>query len=100
MKKSVSLLSNLVLSSTLFWGVPMAQGEELSSGESVKVPAENASYCHMKFPPMREDSLSWSRPVLDDSATHTIDFYGPCDHDPLGNEEIRVQRRFEISRNL
>ena len=56
MKKSVSLLSNLLLSSTLFWGVPMAYGEELGSGQVVRVPANSASYCHMKFPPMREDS--------------------------------------------
>jgi len=30
MKKSVSLLSNLLVSSTLFWGVPMAQGTNLA----------------------------------------------------------------------
>jgi hypothetical protein len=22
-----------------------------------------------------------------------VDFYGPCDYDPLGSAEIRVQRR-------
>jgi hypothetical protein len=56
MKKSVSLLANLLLSSTLFWGVPMAYGEELGSGQVVRVPANSASYCHMKFPPMREST--------------------------------------------
>jgi hypothetical protein len=96
MKKSVSLLSNLLLSSTLLLGVPMAHGEELSSGQVVKVPATNASYCHMKFPPMREDSLSWKQPVFDDSSSAIIDFYGSCDYDPLGNDEIRVQRRLKL----
>ncbi len=107
MKKSVSLLSNLLVSSTLFWGVPMAYGEELGSGQVVRVPATDASYCHMKFPPIREDThmkfppiredtLSWSRPVLDDSSTAFIDFYGPCDHDPLGNDEIKAQRRLKF----
>ena len=33
MKKIVSLVSNLLLSSTLFWGVPLAYGEELNSDE-------------------------------------------------------------------
>jgi hypothetical protein len=96
MKKSVSLLSNLVLFSTLFWGVPLAHGEELGSGQVVRVPASEASYCHMKFPPMREDSLSWSQPVFDDSSAAIIDFYGSCDYDPLGKDEIRVQRRLKL----
>lgn len=93
MKKSVSLLSNLLLFPILFWGVPTVQGEELNSGEVLTVPAIDASYCHMKFPPMREDTLSWARPVLDEYATESIDFYGPCDHDPLGPDEIQAQRR-------
>ena len=42
---------------------------------------------------MREDSLSWERPVLDSTAGSMVDFYGPCDYDPLGVDEIRVQRR-------
>jgi hypothetical protein len=95
MKRSISLVSNLLLSSTLFWGVPLAHGEELASGKVVKVPASEASYCHMKFPPMREDSLSWSQPVFDDSSAAIIDFYGSCDYDPLGPDEIKVQRRLK-----
>ena len=96
MKKSISVLSNLLLSSTLFWGVPLAHGEELGPGQVVRVPATNDSYCHMKFPPMREGSLSWKQPVLDDSSTAIIDFYGSCDYDPLGADEIRVQRRLKF----
>jgi hypothetical protein len=45
---------------------------------------------------MREDSLSWAQPVLDDSSTAIIDFYGPCDYDPLGKDEIRAQRRLKF----
>ena len=89
MKKSVSLLCNLLLSSTLFWGVPSAEAEEIISS----VPADTTNYCHLKFPAMREDSLSWERPVLDSTAGSMVDFYGPCDYDPLGVDEIRVQRR-------
>jgi hypothetical protein len=59
------------------------------------------SYCHMKFPAIEERTLSWKRPVLKDpSEGDIIDFYGPCDHDPLGKEEVQsqkldLQRRFE-----
>jgi hypothetical protein len=96
MKKSVSLLSNLLLSSTLFWGVPMAHGEELGSEEILRVPAEDTSYCHMKFPTMREDSLSWTPPVFDESAVPAVDFYGPCDHDPLGIDAVKTERRIRL----
>ena len=52
------------------------------------------SYCHLTFPAIREETLSWDRPVLKDASEgDIIDFYGPCDHDPLGKDEIESQRR-------
>jgi hypothetical protein len=87
--KNISLLTNLVLSSTLFWAVSTASGEEVI----LKVPTDTSNYCHMQFPPIREDTLSWERPVLNEAAGNSIDFYGPCDHDPVGPEEVRAQRR-------
>jgi hypothetical protein len=87
--KTISLLTNLLLSSTLFWGVPSAGGQE----GVVKVPSDTTSYCHMKFPPISEDSLFSANPVLNESAGNTVDFYGSCDHDPLGADEIKAQRR-------
>lgn len=52
------------------------------------------SYCHLTFPAIREDTLSWDCPVLKDpSSGDIIDFYGSCDHDPLGKDEIASQRR-------
>ena len=89
MKKSVSLLSNLLLSSTLFWAVPSVEAEELIS----MVPTDTTAYCHLKFPAMREDTLSWQQPVLDPLSGNIVDFYGPCDYDPTGVDEIRAQRR-------
>ena len=89
MKKSISLLANLLMSSTLLWGVPTARGEEVI----LKAVADTAGYCHLKVPPIREDSLSWDRPVLNENAGNSIDFYGPCDHDPTGPDEVRAQRR-------
>ncbi len=88
MKKTISLLSNLLLSSALFWGVPLVEANEIVDTEV----ADFAGYCHMKFPPMSEATLSWDRPELNAEAEKSIDFYGPCDYDPTGAAEIRTQR--------
>ena len=97
MKNRVSLLCNLLLSSTLFWGVPSVEAEELIS----IVPADTtATYCHLKFPTMHQHSLSWEQPVLDSTAGNMVDFYGPCDYDPVGADEIRVQRRVILRSNF
>jgi hypothetical protein len=88
MKKTISLLSNLLLSSTLFWGVPLVEANEIVEAEVT----EFAGYCHMKFPPMSEATLSWGRPELNTEAEKSIDFYGPCDYDPTGAAEVRAQR--------
>ena len=61
------------------------------------------SYCHMKFESIREETLTSSQPVLKDT-DDIIDFYGPCNHDPVGNEEIQSQKiekqhRFEREYN-
>src|SRR5215475_8114802 len=87
MKKTISLLSNLLLLS-LFWGVPLVAANELVETEV----ADFAGYCHMKFAPMSETSLSWDRPELNANAEKSIDFYGPCDYDPTGAAEARTQR--------
>lgn len=89
MKRNISLVTNLLLSSTLFWGVPTADGQEAV----VRIPAETTSYCHMKFPMIREDTLFSVDPRLNESAGNIVDFYGSCDHDPLGSDEIKAQRR-------
>jgi hypothetical protein len=99
MKKTISLLTNLLLASTLFWAVPSVNGEVVGGQEIVKEAADSAGYCHMKFPPMREGSLSWEQPVFDEAAGNTVDFYGPCDHNPLGADEINAQRRIFLQDN-
>src|SRR5437667_9826088 len=49
----------------------------------------DGSYCHTKFEAIREDTLASSRPVLKDSDDF-VDFYGPCNHDPLGKDEVQA----------
>ena len=97
MKKNISLMMNLLLVSTLFWGVPLASAEELNSEEMISaVPAELSGYCHIQSPAMREDSLSWAHPVFDDSAVNAVDFYGPCDYDPLGIDAVKAEQRIRL----
>jgi hypothetical protein len=94
MKNGLSLLTNLLLASTLFWGVSSVSAEVVGGQESiVRVPTDEPDYCHMKFPPMLEETLSWEQPVLDEAAGNVIDFYGPCDYDPTGKDQVENQRR-------
>ena len=97
MKKTMSLLSNLLLSSTLLWGVPSLNAEVVNGQKSiVNDPTDIPDYCHMKFPPAREDTLAWVHPVLDETAGNAIDFYGSCGHDPMGQDEIEAQERVRL----
>ena len=94
MKTNKSLMINLLLASTLFWGVPLAYAEELNSEEMTPAaPAELSGYGHIQSPAMREDSLAWAHPVFDDSTVNAVDFYGPCDYDPLGIDAVKREQR-------
>jgi hypothetical protein len=58
-----------------------------------KVPDSSGRFCNLKFPAIKEGTLSSNRPVLKDpSENDIIDFYGPCDYDPLGKEEVQRQK--------
>jgi hypothetical protein len=51
------------------------------------------SYCHMKFPAIRPRTLDTSQPELKESQTgDVVDFYGPCDESPTGNDQVTNQR--------
>jgi hypothetical protein len=63
----------------------------------------DGSYCHTKFESIREDTLASGQPISK-NVDDIIDFYGPCNHDPLGKDEIQSQRlemqhRFENEYN-
>jgi len=64
-----------------------------AEGVISRVPGSGSNYCRLRFPAIREDTLFSSRPQLKDpSDGDIIDFYGPCDYDPLGKSEIARQR--------
>jgi hypothetical protein len=80
----------LVFVETFFlMSIPLWAAEGIIS----KVPDPAGTYCHLKFPAISEETLFSDRPVLKSPSDGDIrDFYGPCDYDPLGKEEIRRQR--------
>jgi hypothetical protein len=57
-------------------------------------PDPSGSFCHLRFPAIREDTLFSTQPELKDSSEgDIIDAYGPCDFDPLGRDSIVQQQR-------
>jgi len=89
MKIATSFLAALILVGGLGVKSTFAAAEGVISNATLI----QGSYCHLTFPAIREDTLSSDRPVLKDpSEGDIVDFYGPCDHDPLGKDEIESQR--------
>jgi hypothetical protein len=92
------------MNSKLLWATLLSAGAIALSamptradGVLFKARVEGTNSCHMKFPAIREETLSWDRPVLKDpSSGDIIHFFGSCDHDPLGKDEIADQRRANI----
>lgn len=89
----------LLLAGTM---LPSAATVLAAEGFIAKIPDSSGKYCSMKFPAIREETLFTNRPVLKDPRDgDIIDFFGPCDHDPLGKEEVERQkahlRRFRDS---
>jgi hypothetical protein len=90
MKMATSFLGTLLLVGGLGVDSTLAAAPGVISNQ-VLTPG---SYCHLQFPAIREETLASHRPVLKDpSSGDIVDFYGPCDHDPLGQDEISSQRQ-------
>jgi len=87
MKSIKSFMSALFLTGALGLSIASAGAENVISQDVVTA----GSYCHTKFESIRENTLASSQPVLKDT-DDIVDFYGPCNHDPLGKEEIQSQK--------
>ena len=85
MKIATSLLAALLFTGTLgALNNAIAEDGILSKDEFTA-----GSYCHMKFPAIDEETLGDDRPVL--TQTDIIDFYGPCDENPVGEDQVQAQ---------
>ena len=87
MKSIKSLMSVAFLTGALGLSVVSAGAETVISKDVLT----EGSYCHTKFETIREETLASSQPVLKDT-DDIVDFYGPCNHDPLGKQEIQAQK--------
>ncbi len=93
MKSIRSLLAVLLFAGSVGLGAEPIWAQALPQGLLFAAPlAPGINYCHLEFPAIQERTLNSDRPVLKDGGTgDVIDFYGPCDHNPLGKDEIRAQ---------
>jgi hypothetical protein len=88
--KIKTIFSVLVLAGVLHFNASIGTAQGLIYK---KAAGPSSNYCHLKFPAIQKRTLYSSRPVLKDvSEGDIIDFYGPCDYDPLGREEVMRQR--------
>jgi len=81
-----------VFAATFGFGIARANAQE-NQNRWVQSSLEDGSYCHLKFPAISEGTLFTRNPQLEDpSLGDMVDYYGPCDHDPLGQDEVESQR--------
>jgi hypothetical protein len=72
---------------TIGFGGTMAQADNVI----LKEVRDVGSYCHLKFPAIREETLAGTSPTLATS-DDLVDYYGSCDRDSLGKGEIQARR--------
>ena len=58
----------------------------------VKSAMDDGSYCHLKFPAVRQSTINTDDPQLKIGSGDVVDYYGPCNHDPLSRDELSSQR--------
>jgi hypothetical protein len=95
-RKEVKLMKIVTsfLAALLLVGSFGVKGALAAPGVISSTASTPSSYCHLRFPAIREDTLGSNRPILKDASEgDIIDFYGSCDHDPLGKDEIESQRQ-------
>jgi hypothetical protein len=98
-KHSKIIVFSAILAASLGFGIARSWAEGgVVSKDVVSATAldQGNSYCNLKFPAIEPSSLGSDHPVLQSADTgDMIDYYGPCDHDPLGKEEVAKQQQDE-----
>ena len=104
MKRTQSYLSLLLLLGVLGY-MPIAASAQAPKVKGVKpgviaMPLnKEGSFCHLRFPAIQGRTLGTDKPQLKPATTADIvDYYGQCDHDPLGKEEIARQKELQEER--
>jgi hypothetical protein len=90
MKIAKSFLAALLFTGTLgAFNNAMAADSVLS-----KEGVTTGGYCHLQFPAIRQNTLGEDDPVL--TQNDVIDFYGPCDEDPRGKDQVWEQKQEKL----
>jgi len=80
------------LAAVLFTGTLGALNNAIAEdGILSKDQFAGTSYCHEKFPAVARHTLGNDQPELS-SKGDVIDFYGPCDENPLGQDQLQTQK--------
>ena len=72
----------------------LAAGGAASAADGVVLRERLAgtNYCRLRFPAIREDTLGTAYPTLKSpDSGDLIDFYGPCDENPVGPRQVLSQ---------
>ena len=89
MKRFTATLSAVVLVGSMA-GSALAAGEDQAKNEG------SEQECHLKFPAIRQRTLSSDSPQVKSSTTgDVIDFYGSCDESPTSANQILQQKHDE-----
>ena len=87
MKTATSLLTGLLLMAML------TVSTTAMAANGVQQELTPGSYCHLKFPAIRPETLASKHPVLTNQHDgDIIDYYGSCDEDPLGKDQVHEQK--------
>ena len=90
------LCCGLALTGILGLSTTYAAADDFTSHESAEVnqtPLTAENYCNLKFPAIRGSTRSSDNPQLKSPTSgDVVDYYGPCDHNPLGEDEILSQK--------
>lgn len=98
-KKAKPAICALMLTSALVVGIAQARASD--EGIISKTSDSEGGYCHLTFPAIRPETLGTNHPQLKSAAEgDIIDFYGSCDHDPLGKDEVENQEHDQLIRGL
>jgi hypothetical protein len=95
-KSSKFTLSVLIAAAAVAGGAAQVAAVE---GVISSTPSTAVEYCHSKFPAIRPSTLATPYPELKQAGTgDVVDYYGPCDHDPLGKDEAAEQEHQDEER--
>jgi hypothetical protein len=95
--------ARLLAVTLLAGGLLVARTASATDGVISKTELTPGSYCHMTFPAITDQSLFTDHPVLKSADSgDLIDFYGPCDENPVGADQVAAQRNqyFERQEHL